>query len=61
MFQGQSKTIAKMLAKAFFEHNNISINENSARLINIRTRIEELMWVLNEKKCHQILSLKFVQ
>ena len=49
MFQGQSKTIAKMLAKAFSEHNNISINENSARLINIRTRIEELMWVLNEK------------
>ena len=49
MFEGQSKTIAKMLAKAFSEHNTISINENSARLINIRTRIEELMWVLNEK------------
>jgi hypothetical protein len=61
MFQGQSKTIAKMLAKAFSEHNTISINENSARLINIHTRIEELMWALNEKICHQILSLKFVQ
>jgi hypothetical protein len=49
MFQGQSKTIAKMLDKALSEHNTISIKENSARLINIRDRIEELMWVLNEK------------
>jgi hypothetical protein len=49
MFQGQSKTIAKMLVKAMSEHNTISIKEYSARIINIRDRIEELMWVLNEK------------
>jgi hypothetical protein len=49
MFQGQSEAIAKMLVKALSEHNTISTKEYSARLINIRDRIEELMWVLNEK------------
>jgi hypothetical protein len=49
MLQGQSKTIAEMLVKALSERNTISINEYSARLVNIRDRIEELLWVLNEK------------
>jgi hypothetical protein len=49
MFQGQSEAIAKMLLKALAEHNTLSIQEYSPRLINIRDRIEELMWVLNEK------------
>ncbi len=49
MLQGQSKTIAEMLVKALSEHNTISINEYSAKLANIRDRIEELVWVLNKK------------
>lgn len=49
MLQGQSKTIAEMLVKALSESNTISINEYSARLVNIRDRIEELSWVLNKK------------
>jgi hypothetical protein len=49
MLQGQSKTIAKMLVKAMSEHNTISTKEYSARLIHIRDRLEELMWILNEK------------
>ncbi|HZB99740.1 MAG TPA: hypothetical protein VE226_06975 [Nitrososphaeraceae archaeon] len=49
MLQGQSKTIAEMLVKALSERNTISINEYSARLANIRDRIEELLWVLNKK------------
>jgi hypothetical protein len=49
MLQGQSKTIAEMLAKALSERNTISINEYSARLANNRDRIEELLWVLNKK------------
>jgi hypothetical protein len=49
MLQGQSKTIAEMLVKALSERNTISINEYSARLVNIRDRIEELLWVLNKK------------
>ena len=49
MFQGQSEAIAKMLVKALSEHNTISTKEYSARLINIRDRIEELLWVLDKK------------
>jgi hypothetical protein len=49
MLQGQSKIIAKMLAKALSQRNTISIDEYSARLVNIRDRIEELLWVLNKK------------
>ena len=49
MLQGQSKTIAEMLVKALSERNTISINEYSARLVNIRDRIEELLWILNKK------------
>ena len=57
MLQGQSKTIAEMLLKALSLHNTISIQEYSARLTNIRDRIEELMWVLNEKS----MSWNFLQ
>src|SRR5215210_6277128 len=49
MLQGQSKTIAQILAKALSQRNTISIDEYSARLVNIRDRIEELLWVLNKK------------
>jgi hypothetical protein len=49
MLQGQSKTIAQMLAKALSQRNTISIDEYSARLVNTRDRIEELLWVLNKK------------
>jgi hypothetical protein len=49
MLQGQSKTIAEMLVKSLSERNTISINEYSDRLINIRVRIEELLWVLDKK------------
>ena len=49
MLQGQSKTIAEILVKALTEHNTISINECSSRLVTLRGRIEELMWVLNKK------------
>jgi hypothetical protein len=58
MFQGQSEAIAKMLVKALSEHNTISTKEYSARLINIRDRIEELMWVLNEKNISSNLLLE---
>lgn len=58
MFQGQSEAIAKMLVKALSERNTISTKEYSARLINIRDRIEELMWVLNEKNISSNLLLE---
>jgi hypothetical protein len=58
MLQGQSKTIAEMLVKALSERNTISINEYSARLANIRDRIEELLWVLNKKGAPSNLLLE---
>jgi hypothetical protein len=58
MLQGQSKTIAEMLVKALSESNTISINEYSARLVNIRDRIEELSWVLNKKGAPSNLLLE---
>ena len=58
MFQGQSEAIAKMLVKALSGHNTLSIKEYSARLINLRDRIEELMWVLNEKNISPNLLLE---
>jgi hypothetical protein len=58
MLQGQSKTIAEMLVKALSESNTVSINEYSARLVNIRDRIEELSWVLNKKGAPSNLLLE---
>jgi hypothetical protein len=58
MLQAQSKTIAEMLVKALSESNTISINEYSARLANIRDRIEELLWVLNKKDTPSNLLLE---
>ena len=58
MLQAQSKTIAEMLVKALSERNTISINEYSARLANIRARIEELLWVLNKKDTPSNLLLE---
>jgi hypothetical protein len=58
MLQAQSKTIAEMLVKALSERNTISINEYSARLANIRDRIEELLWVLNKKDTPSNLLLE---
>jgi hypothetical protein len=58
MLQGQSKTIAEILVKALSESNTICINEYSARLVNIRDRIEELSWVLNKKGAPSNLLLE---
>jgi hypothetical protein len=58
MLQAQSKTIAEMLVKALSERNTISINEYSARLDNIRDRVEELLWVLNKKETPSNLLLE---
>jgi len=58
MLQGQSKTIAEILVKALSDSNTISINEYSARLVNIRDRIEELSWVLNKKGAPSNLLLE---
>jgi hypothetical protein len=51
MLQAQSKTLAEILAKALVkkDSNEAAIQEYSSRLANIRNKIEELLWVLDEK------------
>jgi hypothetical protein len=51
MLQAQSKTLAGLLAKALSEKNSngLAIQEYSSRLVSIRDKLEELLWVLNEK------------
>ena len=49
LLEGQSSVIAKMLARAISEHNEIVIGEYAKRLADNRGRIEELLWVLGDK------------
>jgi uncharacterized coiled-coil DUF342 family protein len=51
MLQAQSKTLAEILAKALSkkDNNEAAIQEYSSKLVNIRDKIEELLWVLDEK------------
>jgi hypothetical protein len=49
LLEGQSSSIAKMLAKAIRDHNEVAFKEYAERLAANRGRIEELLWVLREK------------
>jgi hypothetical protein len=49
LLEGQSSSIAQMLAKAIWEHNEAAFAEYSKRLAANRGRVEELLWVLGEK------------
>jgi hypothetical protein len=50
LLEGQSSFIAKMLTRAISEHNEVVFAEYADRLAVSRGRIEELLWVLGEKK-----------
>jgi hypothetical protein len=58
LLEGQSCSIAKMLAKAINERNEVAFEEYSERLAVNRARIEELLWVLGEKAGQSILDLQ---
>ena len=49
LLEGQSSSISQMLTKAIWEHNEVAFAEYAKRLAINRGRIEELLWVLNEK------------
>jgi hypothetical protein len=49
LLEGQSSLIAKMLARAISEHNEVVFGEYAKRLAVNRGRIEELLWVLGDK------------
>lgn len=58
LLEGQSSSIAKMLARAIRDHNETAFAEHSERLATNRGRIEELLWVLGEKAGQSVLDLQ---
>jgi predicted thioredoxin/glutaredoxin len=58
LLEGQSSSIAKMLAKAIQNHNEGAFKEYSSRLAENLGRIEELLWVLEEKADQSVLELQ---
>jgi hypothetical protein len=58
LLEGQSSSIAKMLAKAIRDHNEAAFKEYAERLAANRGRVEELLWVLGEKAGQSILDLQ---
>jgi hypothetical protein len=49
LLEGQSNFIARMLTTAISEHNEVVFTEYAKRLAVSRSRIEELLWVLDER------------
>lgn len=49
LLEGQSNTIAKLLAKAMQERNEEAVRMYSEKLALGRSRVEELLWVLGAK------------
>ncbi|HEU4605121.1 MAG TPA: hypothetical protein VFS46_02665 [Nitrososphaera sp.] len=58
LLEGQSSSIARMLAKAIRDHNEAAFREYAERLAANRGRVEELLWVLGEKAGQSILDLQ---
>jgi hypothetical protein len=58
LLEGQSRSIAKMLTKAIRDHNEVAFKEYAGRLAANRGRIEELLWVLDEKAGQSVLDLQ---
>ena len=58
LLEGQSGSIAKMLAKAMQEHNEEAVKQYSEKLAQGKGRVEELMWVLQIKSGQGVLDAK---
>jgi hypothetical protein len=58
VLEGQSSSIAKILAKAAREHDEAIFAEHSMRLAINRGRIEDLLWVLGERAGQSVLDLQ---
>jgi hypothetical protein len=58
LLEGQSGSIAKMLAKAMQEHNEEAVRQYSERLARSKAKVEELMWVLQIKSGQGVLDTK---
>jgi hypothetical protein len=60
LLEGQSSSIAKILAKAIRDNNEKAFKEYAERLAANRGRVEELLWVLGEKAGQSVLDLQVV-
>jgi hypothetical protein len=58
LLEGQSSSLAKMLAKAIREHDEEAFAEYEKLLGANRCRVEELLWVLGEKIGQSVLDLQ---
>ena len=58
MLEGQSSSIARMLAKAICDHNEAAFKEYAERLARNRGKIEELLWVIGEMAGQSVLDLQ---
>jgi hypothetical protein len=57
LLEGQSSSIAQMLAKAIRQHDETAFGEYAQHLATNRSRVEELLWVLGEKAGQSVLDL----
>jgi hypothetical protein len=57
LLEGQSSSIAQMLTKAIRQHDETAFTEYAQRLAANHSRIEELLWVLEEKAGLSVLDL----
>lgn len=57
LLEGQSSSIAKMLAKAIRDHNEAAFKEFAERLAANRGRVEELLWVIGGRAGQSFLDL----
>lgn len=56
LLEGQSNTIAKLLAKAMQERNEEAVKQYSGKLVQTKGRVDELLWVLGVKLGQGILG-----
>ncbi|MEO9295897.1 MAG: hypothetical protein ABI347_09905 [Nitrososphaera sp.] len=57
LLEGQSGSIARMLAKAMQEKNEEAVRQYSEKLAISKGRVEELMWVLGIKSGQGVLDI----
>lgn len=56
LLEGQSASIAKMLAKAMQEHNEDAIKQYSEKLSHSKAKVDELLWVLGIRTGQGVLD-----
>ena len=58
--EGQSSSIAQIVVRAITHHDEAAFSQYAQRLEANRSRIEELLWVLEEKAGPSVLDLPVV-